>query len=92
MPSTAEKDGLACAALPAWSRCPGAYPTYGGAGALENALHDSRANEVVVVGDWTGDMPLASSKDRFPSLAAYLDSRGSLDVFRIRITVEAAGE
>jgi hypothetical protein len=55
-------------------------------------LHDSRANEVVVVGDWTGDMPLASSKDRFPSLAAYLDSRGSLDVFRIRITVEAAGE
>ena len=65
---------------------------YGGAGAFENALHDSRANAVVVIGDCTGDTPLASSKDRFPSLAAYLDSRGSLDVFRIRITVEAAGE
>ena len=70
----------------------GAYPMYGGAGALENALHDSRANAVVVIGDWTGDAPLASSTERFPSLTAYLESRGSLDVFRIRITVEAVDE
>ena len=70
----------------------GAYPMYGGPGALENALHDSHANAVVVIGDWTGDAPLASSTESFPSLTAYLESRGSLDVFRIRVTVEVAGE
>ena len=52
----------------------GAYPMCGGAGALENALHDSRANSVVVIGDWTGNAPLASSTERFPSLTAYLES------------------
>ena len=70
----------------------GAYPMYGGAGALENALHDSRANAVVVIGYWTGNAPLASSTERFPSLTAYLESRGSLDVFRIRTTVEVVEE
>ena len=70
----------------------GAYPMYGGAGALENALHDSGANAVVVIGDWTGTVPLDSSTERFPSLTAYLESRGSLDVFRIRTTVEVVDE
>ena len=70
----------------------GAYPLYGGPGALENALHDSRANAVVVIGAGTGDASYASTTDRFPSLVAYMGSRGSLDVFRLRITVEAEGE
>jgi hypothetical protein len=38
------------------------------------------------------DASLASSTEHFPSLTAYLESRGSLDVFRIRVTVEVAGE
>jgi hypothetical protein len=64
---------------------------YGGAGALENALYDSRANAIVIIGD-RGQASRFVQGPRLPLFAAYLDSRVSLDVSRVRITVEVAGE
>ncbi len=69
----------------------GAYPAFGGEGALEAAREASRVNAVVVIGPADGAGP-DSSAERFPSLLAHLESRGSLDVFRLRVSVEAEGE
>ena len=70
----------------------GAYPAFGGEDALESALRDSRVNAVVVVGTADGNGHDPSSVERFPSLLAHLESEGSLDVFRLRVSVEAERE
>jgi UDP-GlcNAc:undecaprenyl-phosphate GlcNAc-1-phosphate transferase len=66
----------------------GAYRLFGGAVALENALLETRAGAVVLVGGAADD----ASGDGASALARYLDSHGALDVYRLRITVEAPRE
>lgn len=68
----------------------GAYPLYGGPGAIENALRDARADAAVLIGGSGADGAIDSA-EAFPSITAYLESRGSLDVFRLQVTVEREG-
>ena len=67
----------------------GAYPLYGGPAALENALHDSGATAVVLIGADGDGGP--ATEEGIPVLEAFLESRGAVDVFRLRVSVERAG-
>ncbi len=67
----------------------GAYPLYGGLVALENALHDTGAGAVVLISRGREGGQSTPPRDA-PLLAAYLASHGSVDVFRLRVTVERA--
>jgi len=68
----------------------GSYPLYGGPAALENALRETQAVGVVLVGS-AGDGATPSPGDEASALEGYLSSHGSLDVFRLRVTVERTG-
>lgn len=63
----------------------GAYRLFGGPGALENALHDTRAGAVLLVGPAAGE----GTSEGFAALARYLETEGSVDVYRLRVAVEA---
>jgi UDP-GlcNAc:undecaprenyl-phosphate GlcNAc-1-phosphate transferase len=67
----------------------GAYPLYGGPAALANALHDSRATAVVLIGEGGDGGP--TTEEGIPVLEAYLESQGAVDVFRLRVSVERGG-
>lgn len=69
----------------------GAYPLFGGPGALENALHESGAGAVVLISRGEDGGQSSAPRDA-PVLAAYLASHESVDVFRLRVTVERAAD
>jgi UDP-GlcNAc:undecaprenyl-phosphate GlcNAc-1-phosphate transferase len=66
----------------------GAYRLFGGSVALENALHDTRSGAVVLVGGAADEEASAV----LATLARYLASHGSVDVYRLRVMVEAGPE
>jgi UDP-GlcNAc:undecaprenyl-phosphate GlcNAc-1-phosphate transferase len=66
----------------------GAYRLYGGPAALENALHDTRSGSVVLIGRAAD----AAVGEALATLADYLETHGSVDVYRLRVTVEAQPE
>ena len=63
----------------------GAYPLYGGPAALENALHDSGATAVVLIG---GAEDGKTPPESLPALTDCLESHGAVDVLRLRVTIE----
>ncbi len=68
----------------------GSTPLFGGPAALENALYDSGAAAVVLIGAG-GDGEGPVDQRGVPVLSAYLASHGSLDVFRLSVSRERAG-
>lgn len=63
----------------------GAYRLFGGEAALEHALERTEASGVLVVG--AGDDSPAEA-----TLAAYLATTGSVDVYRLRIQIQSGTE
>ena len=66
----------------------GAYRVFGGPDALQNALDETRAGAVVLVGAGAGN----GDDEAESTLAGFLESRGALDVYRFCITVESPGD
>jgi FlaA1/EpsC-like NDP-sugar epimerase len=63
----------------------GAYRLFGGPAALENAMHDTGASAVLLVGPAAED----AASEGLAALERYLEARGSVDVYRLRVSVTA---